>query len=932
MLLHSLRMVNFKRYKTETIRFRDGITGIIGNNGSGKSTIVEAILFALYGVQGLGTGSGEFLVHTLAGPKGKCEVRLDFAVNGTDYAVVRSFSKTPSTTRHAADLYFGDKLLSTGVSEVSRELTRIIGMGADDFRHTIYAGQRDLHSLLEKNPGDRRKWFMRVLGIDSMKDESDAFLKAQIQEKERDFSVFQLRLDECDPAALAVERERTAKELEECSKLLVSRECEIRSLEIERKKTEQAVQECLHRKEQFIRHCEQSDAKKATLSVLERDLERLCDHYDALVEDAATFRTLTGAGEVYATCREHLETLSARKETSDRLRSDEVRLSDQIEHLQADLARTDSERLRMLEDEATCAGLAQDVARRESVLSDLEEMKRKEPQYMQLRDERNAFRAKLGEIQGQVRETRNSIAVLEQTVSNRGDPGVLEETVGLLLSERDELRDRMSAAREQVRGTDREYLQLSRQQEDIRAAGREGVCPTCHRLLADDFAGVLADLSHQSAECEARRRRLTETIAAGEAANEEYDARIATKRQELRHAHEEADRLRQLQATWQTLYRDAETYIERIALLDENMVKLDYDPDRRRACEKNLASYETVWRHHLALTERLSRKASILETVEAIRKRLEDVCMRCSDVRQMLVDTGFDSGAYQEALEAYTSADATYKKYITLREKVDTMPRLDREIEEKKTMAEEIRRELSRIESEMARLSYSDASLAALTEHSAALSETYDGLHVSMAQNSARKEALEREVARLDEEEARRAGYVVESARLENEIVLLKRTRKKLGEYITYLLNVVRDRIEGEAGRVLGEITDGRYENVLIDDTFNLLVHDMGDQFPSGRFSGGEQDDIAIALRIALSHYLGEMHKVHDSSFLIFDEIFGSQDEERRNHLLQALRSQESRFQQIFLISHISDIQGEFSNTLQVEMGPDDTSRVQEVS
>ncbi|KQC04369.1 MAG: hypothetical protein APR53_03210 [Methanoculleus sp. SDB] len=932
MLLHSLQMVNFKRYQNEMIRFRDGITGIIGNNGSGKSTIVEAILFALYGVQGLGTGSGEFIVRTLAGPKGKCEVRLDFAVNGTDYAVVRSFSKTPSTTRHTAHLFLGDKLLSTGISEVSRELSRIVGMGADDFRHTIYAGQRDLHSLLEKNPGDRRKWFMRVLGIDFIKEESDAFLKAQIQEKERNFSVYRMRLDECDSAALTRERECTAGELEECRGLLASQEREIRSLDTERKQAEEAVQEGLRRKEQFIRFSEQADAKKSTLSVLERDRERLTGHYDVLVKDADTFRTLTGTEEAYAARREHLETLATSKENHDRLSSEDDRLSDQIEHLRAELARKDSELVRMEEDEAACAGLARDVALRESVLSDLEEMKRKEPHYLQLRDERNAFRAKLGEIQDQVREIRNSIGVLERTVASLGDPALREEAVALLLSERDELRDRVSAAREQVRGTDREYARLSRQQEDIRAAGRGGVCPTCHRPLGDDYAAVLADLSHQSAECEARRKHLTEAIAAGEAANEEYEGRIARERQVLRHAQEEADRLRQLQASWQTLFRDAETYLERLAGLDEKMLLLDYDPDRRRACEEDLAAYETVWRRHLALTERLSRKTDLLETAESIRRRLEEICLRRAEVRKQRVDTGFNRAAYQEALEAYNRADETYKTFIALREKVDALPRLAREIEEKKAMAEENRRELSRIESEMARLSFSDASLAALTEQSAVLSGRYDRLHVSMAQNSAKIEALERDLVRLAEEEARRAGYIVECARLENEIVLLKKTRQKLGEYIVYLLHVVRDRIEGEAGRVLGEITDGRYENVLIDDTFNVLVHDMGDQFPSDRFSGGEQDDIAIALRIALSHYLAEMNNVHDSSFLIFDEIFGSQDEERRNHLLQALRSQESRFQQIFLISHISDIQGEFSNTLQVEMGPDDTSRVQEVS
>jgi exonuclease SbcC len=70
---------------------------------------------------------------------------------------------------------------------------------------------------------------------------------------------------------------------------------------------------------------------------------------------------------------------------------------------------------------------------------------------------------------------------------------------------------------------------------------------------------------------------------------------------------------------------------------------------------------------------------------------------------------------------------------------------------------------------------------------------------------------------------------------------------------------------------------------------------------------------------------------VHESTFLIFDEIFGSQDEERRNNLLTALRTQESRFPQILLISHIAEMQGEFANTLVVEMGTDMVSRVREV-
>ena len=50
MILDRLVLKNFKRFRDEKICFKDGITGILGNNGTGKSSLVQAIFFALYGV------------------------------------------------------------------------------------------------------------------------------------------------------------------------------------------------------------------------------------------------------------------------------------------------------------------------------------------------------------------------------------------------------------------------------------------------------------------------------------------------------------------------------------------------------------------------------------------------------------------------------------------------------------------------------------------------------------------------------------------------------------------------------------------------------------------------------------------------------------------------------------------------------------------
>jgi len=204
-------------------------------------------------------------------------------------------------------------------------------------------------------------------------------------------------------------------------------------------------------------------------------------------------------------------------------------------------------------------------------------------------------------------------------------------------------------------------------------------------------------------------------------------------------------------------------------------------------------------------------------------------------------------------------------------------------------------------------------------------------LEADITRTTERLRQVKEKIAEYKETEKQIAGLHRQADSFREEIDLLMKTRTLIAEYVIYLMQVVRSRIEGEVRRIIGEITSGLYEQVLLDEDFNLLVRDIDNDYSIDRFSGGEQDDIAVALGITLSRYLAELHNVHESTILIFDEIFGSQDEERRNNILTTLRTLESRFPQILLISHIGEMQGEFANTLTIEMGTDGASRVREV-
>jgi exonuclease SbcC len=239
--------------------------------------------------------------------------------------------------------------------------------------------------------------------------------------------------------------------------------------------------------------------------------------------------------------------------------------------------------------------------------------------------------------------------------------------------------------------------------------------------------------------------------------------------------------------------------------------------------------------------------------------------------------------------------------------------------------------ELVQLSGEIKAAAFDPAEATRLETAVAATDTTLRNEEVVIANATKDLRFTEEKIAEYKKTEEQITHVKQQAATLKDEIELLKLTRALIAEYVVYLMQVVRSRLEGEVSRIISEITGGRDEQVLLDEDFNLLVRDVDEDYAIDRFSGGEQDDIAVALRIALSRYLAELHQVHESTFLIFDEIFGSQDEERRSNLLTALRTQESRFPQILLISHIAEMQGEFANTLVIEMGADGSSRVKEV-
>ncbi|MEA3497604.1 MAG: SMC family ATPase [Campylobacterota bacterium] len=178
MILSKLTLQNFKRYRNFTIEFQEGLIGIIGKNGSGKSTIFEAILFALYG-ELKNKKFKESIRNSNTTVKDHVLVELEFEIDNITYKVVREFrGKTLSAN---AKFFKNGELQTTGVKEVTASIVHLTKMSKDAFLHTLFASQKELTSLSSLKNEDRKKMIRKLLGLEKID-----FIEKELVDKSRE--------------------------------------------------------------------------------------------------------------------------------------------------------------------------------------------------------------------------------------------------------------------------------------------------------------------------------------------------------------------------------------------------------------------------------------------------------------------------------------------------------------------------------------------------------------------------------------------------------------------------------------------------------------------------------------------------------------------------------------------------------------------------
>ncbi|MCX8166839.1 MAG: AAA family ATPase [Candidatus Micrarchaeota archaeon] len=165
-MLLGLEIINWKTHKNSKIRFFSGVNLIIGNMGSGKSSILEAITFALFGTTPAIKRRDVKLVDLKNAymKNERLSVKLTLRVENSLIEV----NRTVENNKTDADLRINNKLVEKGSERVTEFVEKLIDCDYDTFQRALFAEQNNIDNIFSIDNSQRKMQIDRILGIEKL--------------------------------------------------------------------------------------------------------------------------------------------------------------------------------------------------------------------------------------------------------------------------------------------------------------------------------------------------------------------------------------------------------------------------------------------------------------------------------------------------------------------------------------------------------------------------------------------------------------------------------------------------------------------------------------------------------------------------------------------------------------------------------------------
>ena len=229
-MIHSIELIDFLAHHDTKLDFSNDATVFVGQNGAGKSSIIDAITFSLFGAHT--RKNNKSLIRRGAN---KSLVKVDFSANGKNYRTVRQIDAKGTLTAQFLEKN-GEDFIPIAEGErkqfgesMTEEVEKVLGINFEKLKIASIVQQGELNSIIKAKPKEFKELLNTIIGIDrldvaveSMKEVLKEFRKdiqtkhgfedTQIELLENRINEFQNEITNSKPMMKKLEEEKQVRE------------------------------------------------------------------------------------------------------------------------------------------------------------------------------------------------------------------------------------------------------------------------------------------------------------------------------------------------------------------------------------------------------------------------------------------------------------------------------------------------------------------------------------------------------------------------------------------------------------------------------------------------------------------------------------------------------------------------------------------------
>jgi len=887
MILKRLRLENFLIHRETEVEFSErGITVFIGENGAGKSSIIEGIFYGLFGKTDKGN-----ITDLISWGKNQAKVELDFIKGNSEYRIERIITQKGKRATTSATVYKKEKgrFIPYFQKHVSREIPKLTGLTQKTFLSSVLVKQGDIEGLLDLSPRERAKVLEDILDmtlyqiiveniasirrglqttVEALKNTAHSEKEIQKELDQTNTQIEKLKEERSKLNKLIQEKEKEIQKLNNHIEFLISD----REKNIKNKAKIEKSQEIIQISNESILQLNKKLDHIQKLKKMIPDLEKKISDLNSLEQILKTINEITLLKEKISSLEEKIKQYEEKKDIYEKLKDT-------------------AEKYLKLEKES-------------------KELKEKIKQAEKIKGEKKAVEKHLKSIEEKNEKLLKELSKeLEKLINIKKSYLILKDNplmIGQFLENNEKKINDLIKEKEEIDqqkgGLKTEGEQLKKRLNEL--SGIQGTCPTCSRPLDSHTKNDL--IKHIKKELEQKRDLFRQLNKKEKELIKELEAEKKAKDHLLR--------FEKLFNDFTQNQKEIKKTKAKISALEDQINKLSDLYRLEKETEQFLKQNKDNF-HIFKEAERYLKKTDIKSLQENFKKLNESLKKLTEQV----------DPSEKEKIE---------KKVSDLKKAEKEYTRIKQVISEEENIKKEIKELMEKIEKNQKIIQETQKALIDHELLEKKIKETKDLMQKKQSELQKTREQLSKLEESIGKAEGIKESLTKEIQKIKQNLEQIENLQNKINKYqkIEFALGpkgiqkIIRENALYELPKITNIIFSAfgfPFHQIKFTEDFDILllaptIEKIERYVSVSSISGGQKVALGLALRLAIGRFLS-----NKADFLILDEPTVHLDQQRRSDLVNILISlKEKRFvNQLILVTHDTEVEDAADSIYYVEKG-----------